>query len=207
GDPVFFILPPDIRKDYERRLFACERGWAATGDPAFIVEALHWTQLFRQPNPLWLTEAAVSLGLDLRTKREAPPVFARRVQWVRFATVRSAKEQGVRWLQARVERAPKAITDLSKKAGNEKRIEAAKCFAEDAKSRAEKIRQRGWVTWPEAHELAAENLCRTEAKAEPDTMRKDYERVKRDLEAGRGGLYFLPKLPRKSLTEVLGVHD
>ena len=207
GDPIFFILPPDIQQSYKRRLRACELGWAATGDPAFIVEALIWAHLHRQPNPLWLAEAAVALVRDRRTKTQANRVLERRVQWVRFTTVRDAKEQGLRWLQTRIESAPKAIADLSKKAGNEERIEAWKDFAEDAKLRAEKIRQRGWVTWEEARVLAAEGLCRTEMKGEPDTMHKDYDRVKRDLKAGRGGLYFLPKLPRKSLTEVLGAHD
>src|SRR6516165_6647035 len=187
GDPIFFILEPDIRRSYEHRHLACERGWSVTDDPAFIAEALIWSHLHRQPNPLWLTEAAVTVVLDRRTKTQANRVRERRVQWVRFTTVRDAKEQGLRWLQTR--------------------IEAVQHFVEDAELRAEKIRKRGWVTWEEARELAAEGLCRTEMKGEPDTMRKDYERVKRDLEAGRGGLYFLPKLPRKSLTEVLGAHD
>ena len=207
GDPIFFILEPDIRRSYEHRHLACERGWSVTDDPAFIAEALIWSHLHRQPNPLWLTEAAVTVVLDRRTKTQANRVRERRVQWVRFTTVRDAKEQGLRWLQTRIEVAAKSITVLREKGVRGKRIEAVQHFVEDAELRAEKIRKRGWVTWKEARELAAEGLCRTEMKGEPDTMRKDYERVKRDLEAGRGGLYFLPKLPRKSLTEVLGAHD
>ena len=208
GDPIFFILPPDIQQSYKHRLLACERGWSTTGDPAFIAEALIWSHLHRQPNPPWLTDAAVPLVLARRTKTQANRVRERRVQWVRFTTVRNAKEQGLRWLQARIEGAAKTIIDLRKQKGiNGERIEAVQHFAEDAKLRAEKIRQRGWVTWEEARVLAAEGLCRTEMKGEPDTMHKDYDRVKRDLKAGRGGLYFLPKLPRKSLTEVLGAHD
>jgi hypothetical protein len=149
----------------------------------------------------------VALVRDRRTKTQTNRVLERRVQWVRFTTVRDAKEQGLHWLQTRIEGALQVITDLSKTAGNEERIKAWKDFAEDAKLRAEKIYQRGWVTWEEARVLAAEGLCRTKMKGEPDTMRKDYDRVKQNLRAGRGGLYFLPNLPRKSLAEVLGAHD
>src|SRR6516162_10145431 len=99
----------------------------AKGDPIFfILEALIWSHLHRQPNPLWLTEAAVTVVLDRRTKTQANRVRERRVQWVRFTTVRDAKEQGLRWLQTRIEVAAKSIADLSKKAGNEERIEAWK---------------------------------------------------------------------------------
>jgi hypothetical protein len=48
--------------------------------------------------------------------------------------------------------------------------------------------------WEEAYAQAAAMLVDTpEAAAEPETVRKAYDTVIRDLKAGRGGLYFTPK--------------
>jgi hypothetical protein len=203
GLPIYFILPPGVLASYKRRLSYCERGWAATGDPAFVAEALIWTFLHRQPMTLWLAEAAVTLVLARRTKMQANRTLARRVQWMRFDAVRIAKEDGLRWLETRIEDATKLIADLRKKGADAERIEDVKQTLKDAERRAEKIRKRGWVTWEEAHQLAVEALRGTRAKAKAGTMDADYKHVKHELVAGRGALYFLPKVPRKSLAEVL----
>jgi hypothetical protein len=207
GLPIYFILPPGVLASYERRLSYCERGLAATGDPAFVAEALIWTFLHRQPMRRWLAETAVTLVLDRRTKMQAKRTLERRVQWMRFDTVRTAKKDGLRWLKEGIEQTGKLIaklrSELRSKPANAKRIEVMKQALKDAERQAEKIRKRGWVTWEEAHQLAAEALRGTGAKAVAGTMGEDYKRVKHELDAGRGAQYFLPKVPRKSLAEAL----
>jgi hypothetical protein len=49
------------------------------------------------------------------------------------------------------------------------------------------------LTWEKAVARAVEVLAETLAAAEPDSIWKSYKRVKADLKAGRGGLYFTPK--------------
>jgi hypothetical protein len=207
GQPIFFILPPGVRTTYERRLLHCERGWSATNDPAFIAEALIWTYLHRQPNPRWLMKATVTLALGHRTKTHGNRALEQHIHWLRFETVRAAKGHGLRWLQAGVDNGTKLIAELKRGNVDAQRIETVKDWVKDAERRAQKILERGRVTWDEAYELAAEGLRGSEAKADPGTMGKSYKRVKRDLKAGRGALYFLPKVPRKSLAEVLGPRE
>jgi hypothetical protein len=203
------ILPSGIRASYERRLFACKRGWSATSDLAFVAEALISAHLHRQPNPPWLTETAVTLILKPQTKTHAKRALERHTHWMRFEAVRSAKEHGLRWLQAQVEHAPKLIAKLQLIAKRRKekpdweRIEAVKKWAKEAEGRADEILKLGRVTWDDAYALAAEALDRTRAKGDPGTMRKSYERVKRDLKSGRSALYLLPKVPRTTLAEAL----
>src|SRR5262249_12840083 len=154
--------------------------------------------------------AAVTLVLARRTKTQANRALARHVQWMRFDAVRTAKEDGLRWLEARIEHATKLIADFRGGHGRAERIEATKQTrsAEDIEAvkqtlkdderRAGKSRKRGEVTWEEAQQLAVEVLRDTGAKAdEAGTMWKDYKRVRQDLNARRGALYFLPKVPRK----------
>jgi hypothetical protein len=218
GKPVFFILPPGMRVSYERKMRQCELGWQATRDPAFVTEAQIHTHLHRQPPLLWLTEAIIALNTKRRTKDDAKRAIEAQTRWMRYDAVRTAKEHGLRWLQGRV----KAVTESAAKAkeravdltGDAKAkakhaAEAATEVAKDAKRRAKKIEKRGWVTWPEAYELAAECLARTDAAGKPDsTMRKDYQRVKTDFKEGRGAIYLLPKLPqRETLTESLKARD
>jgi hypothetical protein len=209
GDPIFLILPPGVQSSYDRRLFACERGWFTTKDPAFVAEALIWAGLHRQPNPPWLTDAAVSLVLGRRTKTHANRAHDDLIHWMRFDTLRTAKEQGLRWLQHRIEDTTKRIAKAREmKAPPAEYIDALKRLLKDTERRAERIFQRGWVTWPDAKQLAVEALQGTGAKTdEPETVRKSYDRVKRDIEAERGALYFLPKLPKKTLSELLQPHD
>jgi hypothetical protein len=211
GLPIFLILPSgeilptgeerSIRASYERRLKHCERGWFTTKDPAFIAEALISVHLHRQPIPLWLTEALVTLVLGHRTKSHATRALDQHSHWMRFEAVRAAKEHGLRWLQAQVEHAPKLIAKLREEKASAERVQTVKDWAKDAQDRAGRILKRGWVTWEEAKELAAEALAGTGAKADAGTVFKSYERVKRDLKEGRGALYLVPKVPRTTLAE------
>src|SRR5262245_18384849 len=76
GDPIFFVLPPAMEASYERKLRRCERGWRATGDPAFVIEPQIQTFLHRQPPRLWLTEAAIALITKRRTKAHITRAFS-----------------------------------------------------------------------------------------------------------------------------------
>jgi hypothetical protein len=225
GNPVFLILPPGMRASYERKMAKCEAGWRATGDPAFLTEAEILTYLHRQVSPLWLTETNIALNAKRRTKGYAKRAIEAHIRWMRYDAVRTAKEDGLRWLLDRAKAATEHAAKEKKRAAEltrdakvkaehaaeaakaERAAEAATEHARDAKRRAEKIEDRGRVTWPEARVLAAENLAGTKAAGEPDTQRKDYEEVKTDFEEGRGAEYLFPKLPRKTLTEALKAHD
>jgi hypothetical protein len=96
GNPIFFILPPGVQASYDRRMLRCKRGWKATGDPAFVIEALIHTYHFRQPPPLWVTEAACSLGVKRRTKTYITRAFNAAIRWMRYEVVRNAKREVVR---------------------------------------------------------------------------------------------------------------
>jgi hypothetical protein len=55
---------------------------------------------------------------------------------------------------------------------------------------------RGGLGWNQSYEHAAEVLADMPwAAAEPDTMKKAYFKVLKDLRSGRGGLYFMPQIP------------
>ena len=73
GDPIFWILPQDIRVRYDHRMAACEKAWTQTGDPAAVGEAETWAFLHRQP---WLHDAVVQLATNRRTKAHANRVRA-----------------------------------------------------------------------------------------------------------------------------------
>jgi hypothetical protein len=194
GVPIFLILPPGVRESYERKMAHCEAGWRATGDPAFFAEASILMYLHRQPQPLWFAEAACTLAWKRRAegKRFAKRVLDAHVHFLRYEMLRDAKEDGLRWLQD-------WIKDATEKG------DAAR--AEVLKRDAEKIAGRGRVTWPEAEALAAAALSGTLAAAEGDTIRKDHDRVKADIKAGRGARYFPPKLPYMTLTQALQKRD
>jgi hypothetical protein len=51
------------------------------------------------------------------------------------------------------------------------------------------------VTWEQAYGRAADVLAQTPARGSAFTMKRSYQKVKRDLQAGRGGRYFTPKIP------------
>jgi hypothetical protein len=153
GVPIWFRLPPDIRAKYGRKLERCRVRWRATHDPAFVVEALILSLLHRQPQELWLTEAACDLALKGRTKGYRTRAYNALKRLMRYRAVRDAKPNR---------------------------------------------------TWEEAYDRAAEDLAKTTAKGEPDTMRDDYFKVAKDLREGRGGLYGMPKLPNKRLSDAVG---
>ena len=50
------------------------------------------------------------------------------------------------------------------------------------------------LSWPKAHDDAADALEGTEAAGEPRTMRASYDKVRRDIKAGRSGAYLSPPL-------------
>src|SRR6516225_3239124 len=68
GDPIFLILPPGVKASYDELMAGCEAGWRATGNPAFIKEAMILVHLHRQPPPLWLSEAVCTLADNRRAK-------------------------------------------------------------------------------------------------------------------------------------------
>ena len=217
GDPVYFILPDDMRASYERKLRKCERGWQATSDPAFITEAEILRHLHRQVSPLWLAEANIKLHAERRTKDHVKRAIEAGIRWMRYDTLRTAKEHGLHWLQHRAEAATRRAIEEKKRAAElagdakakdekaeaERAAEAATKHAKEAQRRAEKIERRGRVTWLEAEALAVECLARTEAAGEPETIRKSYAQVQEDFEAGRGAIYLTRKKPRVTLTEAL----
>ena len=87
------------------------------------------------------------------------------------------EQDGLRWLLDRAKAATAHAVGEKKRAAElagarnaedaaakrkaEDAAEAATEQAKDAKRRAEKIEKRGWVTWPEAYELAAKCLAGT----------------------------------------------
>ena len=170
GDPIFFILPDDMRASYERKLRQCELGWQATDDPAFVIEAEILRHLHRQVSPLWLAEANIALNAKRRTKGHAKRAIENSIRWIRYDTLRTAKEHGLHWLQHQAEAATgRAIKEKKRadelagdvkakdeKAKAERAAEAAAKHAKEAQRRAGKIERRGWVTWPEAENAAVE---------------------------------------------------
>jgi hypothetical protein len=100
GVPIYFILPPDIRPGYERKLAACRAGWEATRDPAAPMEALVWALCYRQPPQLWFVEAACAVMLRRRTKGYVTRCINATIKWMRYVAVRDALSRGLTWLAA-----------------------------------------------------------------------------------------------------------
>jgi hypothetical protein len=100
GDPIFLVLPDGVRAKYERKLAKCERGWRASGDPAFIAEAEIHAHLHRQPKPLWHSEAVLELCAKRRTKGYATRVYNAAVRRMRYEAVREAERRGMTWNDA-----------------------------------------------------------------------------------------------------------
>jgi hypothetical protein len=144
GDPIFLILPENIRASYDRKLAACEAGWRETGDPLAVSEAAILVHLYRQPLPRWLAEAVAMLADDRRGRAHAKRALEAAADSMRYQAVCDAK------------------------AGR---------------------------TWEAAYGQAADVLAGTPARGSADAMKRSYQKVKRDLRAGRGGLYFTPKSP------------
>src|SRR5262249_51764525 len=59
GLPIFFILEPDVRRAFNAKMARGELGWNADRHPGFVKQAQTWVALFRQPPPLWLSEAVI----------------------------------------------------------------------------------------------------------------------------------------------------
>jgi hypothetical protein len=110
GDPIFFILPLKVRASYDRKMAACEAGWRATGDPAFVGEALTYLWSYRQPPPSWLHEAGWKLVTGRRTKGDATRAFNTTVRWMRYEAVRDAKRTDLTWQDA-YERAAEVLAE------------------------------------------------------------------------------------------------
>jgi hypothetical protein len=102
GDPVYLILPDDIRRSYARYMLSCEAGWRETGDPAFVAEAQTWTHYHRQPIPAWLHEAVWALALRRRGRAHAARAKAAAIRLMRYQVVRDAQRRGLTWEAAYV---------------------------------------------------------------------------------------------------------
>jgi hypothetical protein len=104
GDPVYLILPPAIRADYERRISACEAAWKE-GEPLAVSEAVAWTTLFRQVNPKWLDQAVFDLALSKRTPRQVERYRDAMKRSIRYQYVRNLNNEGegVTWDEAYAE--------------------------------------------------------------------------------------------------------
>jgi hypothetical protein len=100
GDPIYLILPPDMRAEYERKLAACRAGWEATRDPAAPMEALVLALNYRQPPQLWFVEAACAVMHRRRTRGYVTRRINATIRWMRFAAVRDAVRSGLTWLAA-----------------------------------------------------------------------------------------------------------
>jgi hypothetical protein len=100
GVPVFFVLPAELQASYDKRMARCERGWQATGDPAFVSEAQILVHLHRQPPLLWLSEAICMLAVKRRTKGHVTRAFNAAIRRMRYEAVRDAKHEGRTWHEA-----------------------------------------------------------------------------------------------------------
>ena len=149
GDPVFFILPPEIRADYDRKMSTCETGWRETGDPLFAAEAITWVTSFRQVPPPWLDDAVYAVAIKRRTPSQAKAARERAAHVMRYMAVHFAKTR-------------------------DKKLDGLPISWEAAYAHAEKVTATSW-----------------------ETCRQSYMSVKRDLEAGRGGLYAMPKMQNR----------
>jgi hypothetical protein len=92
GNPVFLILPPAMRAEYERKLAACEAGWQATRDPAAVMEAMILAACYRQPIQFqsWTIEAACAALGKRRTKGYVTRHHYATIRWMRYTAVRDS---------------------------------------------------------------------------------------------------------------------
>jgi hypothetical protein len=102
GDPVFLILPDEIRESYDLKMKKCEAGWRETGDPLFVAEAVTLTGTHRQPIRLWLDAAVYAVATGRRTKEHAKAAQDAADHLMRYMAVRDAHDlDGLTWEQAR----------------------------------------------------------------------------------------------------------
>jgi hypothetical protein len=100
GDPLYLVLPDDLRARYERKLAACEAAWRETKDPFMFAEACSLAFYHRQPLPPWLHEAAWAVAAGSRGKSHAKRALEAAVHLMRYLAVQEAKAKGVTWLEA-----------------------------------------------------------------------------------------------------------
>jgi hypothetical protein len=91
GDPVFLILPAEIRTKLDANLSACRLAWEQAHEPLALAEAVTWLHLHRQPIPKWLEEAIVTLAIGGRSKQQAKRYQDAMTRMARFAAVRDRK--------------------------------------------------------------------------------------------------------------------
>lgn len=100
GKPVFVILSEGVQQNYDRNLERCERGWKATADPAFLIDALMWTSTHLQPLQPWLTRALMVVCANVRTKQQTASTYNAAIRYMRYRAVREAKRTGKTWDEA-----------------------------------------------------------------------------------------------------------
>jgi hypothetical protein len=96
GDPIFFVLPTEMQKQFDERLATCEAAWRE-GEPLAIAEAVTWTLHYRQPLKAWLEQAVFELAMDRRTKSQAARLKAAGKRLIRYQRVRDLREGGMTW--------------------------------------------------------------------------------------------------------------
>jgi hypothetical protein len=94
GLPIFFILEPDVQRDYDRKMMECERGWSATRDPGFVKQAQIWLHIFRQPSPLWLSEAIIAVCERRQNKGHVAHAIRAAIRLMRYRAVCDAPKPG-----------------------------------------------------------------------------------------------------------------
>jgi hypothetical protein len=108
GVPIFFVLPSDLRARYDRKLARCERGWLATEDPNFAIEAFILTHLHRHPTitRFW-KELARAIRVAIRTGQPVlalppprPPIVAHFAD--RTLTLQLPSRRAITYPQARL---------------------------------------------------------------------------------------------------------
>jgi hypothetical protein len=135
GDPVFLILPPEVRESYDRKISTCEAGWRETGDPLFVAEAITLVTIHRQTIPAWLDEAVYAVATSQRTKAHVRRAREAAAHLMRYMAVRDAKKiDGLTW-DAASEHAAKVV------AGTYAAAEAETCWS-SYKSVLKDLRER-----------------------------------------------------------------
>ena len=157
------ILPKGLRAKFDRWMADCKAGWVETGDPRAISAAHTMTVVYRQVSPDWLDEAIFSLADGRRTKEHARRAREASVRLTRYMAVRDAHYVDGLPWEKAYEKAADVLANIDG------------LTREMAKA---------------ADVLATDPVM---VAAEPDTLRKAYSDVKRDLKAGHGGRYFTPQ--------------
>jgi hypothetical protein len=90
GAPIFLVLPPTLRAQYEEQMRLCEAAWRE-GEPLAVAEATTCAHLHRQPVPKWLEQAVVELAMGRRSPAQAKRYTAAQIRFWRHMTVRDLK--------------------------------------------------------------------------------------------------------------------